>query len=200
MSEINILALVERIPDEAAAYAYLEELRWDGHPECPHCGNEDRCYFLTPKNGKTRATRTGAASQRRLWKCGACRKQFSVLTNTVMHGTKIPVRTWCCPTRSMSTATTRCVETGSGRGEVVGRRCRRSFGGDLEGRPRWGDAFVVEPLDELEECLNGEHLGERVVFDVDRDDDAPQSGVHSAVLSVTAARAEDSSTMAFFAA
>src|SRR6266545_6339495 len=112
--------------------------------------------------------------------------------------TDAPAR--CCPTRSMSTATTRCVETGSGRGEVVGRRCRRSFGGDLEGRPRWGDAFVVEPLDELEECLNGEHLGERVVFDVDRDDDAPQSGVHSAVISVTAARAEDSSTMAFFAA
>jgi transposase-like protein len=31
---------------------------------------------------------------RRLWKCGACRRQFSVLTDTVMHGTKIPVRTW----------------------------------------------------------------------------------------------------------
>jgi transposase-like protein len=94
MSESNILRLAARIPDEAAAYAYLEELRWHGSPLCPHCGNEDRCYFLNPANGKDRATRTGKPTQRRLWKCGACRKQFSVLTDTIMHGTKIPVRTW----------------------------------------------------------------------------------------------------------
>jgi transposase-like protein len=94
VSGTNILQIAERIPDEAAAYEYLEGLRWDGKPECPHCGIEDRCYFLTPANGKTRKTRTGAVSQRRVWKCGACRKQFSVLTNTIMHGTKIPVRTW----------------------------------------------------------------------------------------------------------
>ena len=59
VSETNILRLAERIPDEAAAYAYLEELRWHGKPVCPHCGNEDRCYFLQPANGKDRATRTG---------------------------------------------------------------------------------------------------------------------------------------------
>jgi transposase-like protein len=29
-----------------------------------------------------------------VWKCRACRKQFSVLTGTIFHGTKIPVRTW----------------------------------------------------------------------------------------------------------
>jgi transposase-like protein len=94
VSETNILRLAQRIPDEGAAYAYLEELRWHGSPVCPHCGNEDRCYFLTPANGKSRATRTGTQTERRLWKCGTCRKQFSVLTDTVMHGTKIPVRTW----------------------------------------------------------------------------------------------------------
>ncbi len=94
MSESNILRLAARVPDEAAAYAYLEELRWHGSPVCPHCGNEGRCYFLNPANGKDRATRTGKPTQRRLWKCGACRKQFSVLTDTIMHGTKIPVRTW----------------------------------------------------------------------------------------------------------
>jgi hypothetical protein len=33
-------------------------------------------------------------SQRRVWKCGTCRKQFSVLTGTVFHGSKIPLRTW----------------------------------------------------------------------------------------------------------
>jgi transposase-like protein len=29
-----------------------------------------------------------------VWKCKDCRKQFSVLTGTIFHGTKIPVRTW----------------------------------------------------------------------------------------------------------
>ncbi len=33
-------------------------------------------------------------SQRRVWRCLSCRRQFSVLTGTIMHGTKIPVRTW----------------------------------------------------------------------------------------------------------
>jgi transposase-like protein len=94
VSKTNILRLAEQIPDEGAAYEYLEGLRWNGSPVCPHCGNEDRCYFLNPANGKSRKTRTGAQSERRLWKCGTCRRQFSVLTDTVMHGTKIPVRTW----------------------------------------------------------------------------------------------------------
>ncbi len=71
--------------------------------------------------------------------------------------------------------------------------------GDLEGCPRRGGAFVVEPFDEAEECLDGEHLGERVVLEVDGDDDAPElfwRWAHSVVTSVTAARVEDSSTMA----
>jgi len=29
-----------------------------------------------------------------VWKCADCRKQFSVLTGTIFHGSKIPVRTW----------------------------------------------------------------------------------------------------------
>jgi len=33
-------------------------------------------------------------SQRRVWRCLACRKQFSVLTGTIFHGTKVPLRTW----------------------------------------------------------------------------------------------------------
>ena len=66
------------------------------HPDtCPQCGGMDRCYFIQPKDGTTaRATRTGSQSQRRVWACGHCRKQFSVLTDTVMHGTKISIRKW----------------------------------------------------------------------------------------------------------
>lgn len=89
----TMLSIIERIPDEAAAWEYMEALRWKGTPECPHCGETSRAYFLTPRNGP-RTTSTGATSARRLWKCGACRKQFSCLVGTIMHGSKIPLRTW----------------------------------------------------------------------------------------------------------
>ena len=93
--EFSIPALTARLQTEADAYRLLEDLRWSGHPStCPHCGGTDRCYFLNPSNGVSRKTRTGSASQRRVWKCGHCRKQFSVLTGTIFHGTKIPLRTW----------------------------------------------------------------------------------------------------------
>jgi transposase-like protein len=92
---MSVLELADKLRTEADAYRYLEQLRWGDQPICPHCGSVDKHYFLTPKNGTSRKTRTGAASERRVWKCGACRKQFSVLTGTIFHGTKIPVRIWC---------------------------------------------------------------------------------------------------------
>jgi transposase-like protein len=94
MDELSIPALAEKIPTEADAYRLLEDLRWDGRPICPHCGSVRQHYFLKPSNGTARRTRTGSMSQRRVWKCADCRKQFSVLTGTIFHGTKIPVRKW----------------------------------------------------------------------------------------------------------
>lgn len=94
--DFSIPALASRLATEADAYKMLEELRWsDGTPDaCPLCGATGRFYFLTPANGTTRKTRTGRPTERRVWKCGSCRKQFSVLTGTIFHGTKIPIRTW----------------------------------------------------------------------------------------------------------
>jgi transposase-like protein len=92
--DATIPTFISRLTDEAAAYELLEELRWGNQPVCPHCGSDRKPYFLTPESGKDRATRTGSRSQRRVWKCAACRKQFSVLTGTIFHGSKVPVRTW----------------------------------------------------------------------------------------------------------
>lgn len=92
--EFSIPDLADRIRTEADAYGFLEDLRWGNRPVCPHCETDRKPYFLTPSNGASRKTRTGSKSQRRVWKCADCRKQFSVLTGTIFHGTKIPVRTW----------------------------------------------------------------------------------------------------------
>jgi transposase-like protein len=94
MSErVTIASLSREITSEADAYAWLESLRWGNNPTCAHCGGSD-VYLLVPKNGISRRTRAGSLSERRVWQCRPCRKQFSVLTNTVMHGSKVSVRTW----------------------------------------------------------------------------------------------------------
>jgi len=87
-------ALIEKIRSEGDAYALLEEMRWAGRPVCPHCDSDRRHYFLTPRAVGGRATRRGRPTERRVWKCADCRRQFSVLTGTVMHGSKIPAKTW----------------------------------------------------------------------------------------------------------
>jgi transposase-like protein len=94
---MSVLRLADKLRTEGDAYRYLEQLRWGDSPICPHCGSIGDHYFLNPANGRSRKTRTGAPSERRVWKCRekGCRKQFSVLTGTVFHGTRIPVRTWC---------------------------------------------------------------------------------------------------------
>lgn len=91
--DMSIPNLAAKIPDEDAAYRLLEEWRWHGEPVCPHCGSVNRHYFLKPREGVSRTNR-GTVTARRQWKCRDCRAKFSVLSNTIMHGTHIPVRTW----------------------------------------------------------------------------------------------------------
>ena len=90
---LTVLDIADRIPTEAAAYEYMEQLCWPNGPICPHCGSTAADY-IRPLNGVSRRTRTGAMSERRVWRCVQCRKQFSVLTGTVLHGTKIALRKW----------------------------------------------------------------------------------------------------------
>jgi hypothetical protein len=73
------------------AYAALEQRRWGGPPPgCPHCGVAGRCTYLAPRSA-ARRTRTGAPTGRRVWRCAACRRQFSVLTGTVLAGCRTPL-------------------------------------------------------------------------------------------------------------
>jgi transposase-like protein len=93
MERITVTELAKQIPDDDAAYAFLENLRWKNQPVCPHCGSINDHYFLTPQ-GEGRKTRTGTISTRRVWACKDCRKQFSVTTGTIFHGTRVSLRTW----------------------------------------------------------------------------------------------------------
>lgn len=94
VARATLRALIENIRSEGDAYELLEEMRWAGRPVCPHCDSVRRPYFLTPRADAGRTTRRGRVTDRRVWKCADCRRQFSALTGTIMHGSKIPVSTW----------------------------------------------------------------------------------------------------------
>lgn len=88
-----MLELADRVATEADAYEYLETLRWPNGVECPTCHGSE-VALMVPRNGTSRKTTTGAMSQRRVWQCRPCRKQFSAISGTMMHGTKAPIRVW----------------------------------------------------------------------------------------------------------
>lgn len=91
--QLNLSILAKRFSDEDAAYQHLESIRWPNGPICPHCGAIDRAYYLAPKNGY-RTTKPGKITYRRLWKCGDCRQQFSVLVGTIFEDSHIPLSKW----------------------------------------------------------------------------------------------------------
>jgi transposase-like protein len=90
---MNLAALSRSLVTEADAWAYLEELRWPKGVKCLRCHGDD-VYLIVPKNGNSRRTSSGSMSERRTWNCRPCRRQFSATTGTMMHGTKVSLRTW----------------------------------------------------------------------------------------------------------
>ena len=69
--------------DEAAAYEKLESLLWPHGPVCPRCGGLDR---ITPVRGKT--------ARRGLYRCGPCKRQFTVTVGTIFESSHIKLNLW----------------------------------------------------------------------------------------------------------
>ena len=74
------LASAPYFHDKDKARNYLENLRWNGEPVCPHCGGFEKIYPI-----KSKSARPG------LYKCGDCRQQFTVTVGTVFEKSKIPL-------------------------------------------------------------------------------------------------------------
>src|SRR5437016_10583396 len=73
-NELNLVALAQHFSNEDKAREFLEKLRWPDGPFCPHCGEIGRVYKLQGKS-----TRPG------LYKCGGCRKPFTVTVGTIFE-------------------------------------------------------------------------------------------------------------------
>lgn len=92
--KINGITDVARfLTDEAAAQQALADLRWpNGNVTCPLCEGGKKVYEVKQirkdENGNV------IPSVRKQWKCGACRKKFSVTSRSIFEGAHIPVGKW----------------------------------------------------------------------------------------------------------
>lgn len=69
--------------DEEAAFSYLESVIWTNGPVCPHCGGLDRITKV--KANAAKRIRLG------LYRCGDCKRQFTVKIGTVFEHGRIPL-------------------------------------------------------------------------------------------------------------
>ena len=80
------------LTDEAAAQEAFQALRWPDGVSCPLCDGgkpvHQVAYVRKDKGGEV------IRSARKQWKCGACRKRFSVTSRTIFEGAHIPVGKW----------------------------------------------------------------------------------------------------------
>ena len=81
-NEASFFHLTAQYPDEASAERYFIAQRWPNGVRCTWCASAD----------VQRGTQPGR--NRQLWRCGACDRQFSVTSGTVMESTQLPLRKW----------------------------------------------------------------------------------------------------------
>lgn len=75
---MNLIEVTEQFPDELAATLFFEQARWGENPKCAYCGSEN----ISKRKSDYRFT------------CMNCTKSFSVTVGTMLHKTRVPLRTW----------------------------------------------------------------------------------------------------------
>ena len=92
--------VIEELPlacsNEFSAVEFFERKIWKGEPRCPHCKSTSVYAMMDAK--------TGGRSKRFLWRCHACKKQFTIRVGTVLEESRIPLRHWAYAFWRMSTS------------------------------------------------------------------------------------------------
>lgn len=79
----SIIDLIDNLQTENGCREHLGKIRWNGEPECPHCGSKsDKHYRLNKEKFKG------------LYKCRNCKNRFTVTVGTMFASSYIPLRLW----------------------------------------------------------------------------------------------------------
>ena len=74
----TLLEAIRYFADLDVATEYVAKLRWPNGPVCPRCGSVEHSYLTT----------------RRIWKCKACKRQFSVKLGTIFEDSPLGLDKW----------------------------------------------------------------------------------------------------------
>lgn len=81
--DMDLLNFFDTFPDEQACRDFLEKHRWPNEVTCPQCGVIGKAYkYISGKNAG------------KLFKCAACRQQFTVRVGTIFEDSPIALRKW----------------------------------------------------------------------------------------------------------
>lgn len=74
----TLIEAIRYFSDEDTCLEFMVALRWPNGVECPHCQSRENSFIST----------------RRIWKCKACRKQFSVKVGTIFEDSPLSLTKW----------------------------------------------------------------------------------------------------------
>src|SRR6266511_1533591 len=74
----TLLEAIRYFSDLDVCTEFVAKLRWPDGPKCPRCGGTEYSYLTT----------------RRLWKCKACKRQFSVKVGTIFEDSALGLDKW----------------------------------------------------------------------------------------------------------
>src|SRR5918999_582093 len=74
----NLLEAVTYFSDLDVATDFVAKLRWPDGPVCPRCGGTEHSFLTT----------------RRIWKCKACKRQFSIKVGTIFEDSPLGLDKW----------------------------------------------------------------------------------------------------------
>jgi transposase-like protein len=91
---MNLAELSAIVSDEAKAFELVEQLRWPDGAVCAHCGIAGNARKLPPQRTKPSKKHPKGKPVHGLWKCYACRKQFTVRVGSIFEDSPIPLGKW----------------------------------------------------------------------------------------------------------
>ena len=77
-SGLSLVGAVEMFTDPDFTQDWFVEQRWPNGIACMNCGSLNIQHRVKPQP----------------FRCNDCRKDFSVKTDSIMHGSKLPLKTW----------------------------------------------------------------------------------------------------------